>query len=179
LYFRVQAPGTAVLRLAYARPWESVPPAATFEVVFVVNGGIVPLPVDPPSYYPLGIRLGSSFGLCQGYCWQEIYLDEEAMILLARSSDEEAFPQKAYREKMDPEVWRRLAELADIGTLERMDEQYGCPDCADGGAEWVGINLSGRIEVVTFEYGASLEPIAVLLAELRALREGLVERAGF
>lgn len=183
LYFEAQAPGQTALRLVYARPWESVPPADTFEVSFTVNadvvsGGIVPLPVDPP-VYPLGIRLGSSFGECLGYCWQEMILDEEAMVLMARGWDGEELPEKVYKEEMDPDLWRRLLSVADFVVLDGMDEVYGCPDCADGGAEWVSMNLSGRMETVRFEYGDKLEPIAELLEALRWVREGLVERSGF
>ena len=183
LYFEAQAPGHTTLRLVYARIWESVPAADTFEVSFFVNGGIVPppivpLPVDPP-VNPLGIRLGSSFGECLGYCWQEMSLDEEAMVLVARGWDTAAYPEKLYREEMDPDLWRRLQSMADFTVLDRMEEVYGCPDCADGGAEWISMNLSGRMETVKFEYGTKLEPIAELAAVLRQVRDGLVERSGF
>jgi hypothetical protein len=47
---------------------------------------------------------------------------------------------------------------------------HGCPDCADGGAEWVQVRASGDSIRATFEYGATLEPIAALQAEIRALR---------
>ena len=46
LQFDVVAPGDAVLRLVYARPWESVLSADTFEVGLVVLGGIVPREPD-------------------------------------------------------------------------------------------------------------------------------------
>ena len=173
LYFEARAPGQTTLHLAYSRPWESVPPAATFEVSFIVNGGIVPPPVAP-----LGIRLGNSFGECLGYCWQEMILDEESMVLISRGWDQEAFPEKMYREDMDPDLWRWLLSVADFAILDRMDEVYGCPDCADGGAEWVTMNLSGRMETVKFEYGAKLEPIGKLLELLREVRDGLVKRSG-
>lgn len=37
LRFSAAAPGTAVLRLEYRRPWESLPPEKTFEVTVVVE----------------------------------------------------------------------------------------------------------------------------------------------
>lgn len=178
LFFEAQAPGRTTLRLVYARIWESVAPADTFEVSFFVHGGIVPPPVDP-AVDPLGIRLGSSFGECRGYCWQEMILDEEAMVLVSRGWDEATYPERVYKEEMDPVLWRRLQSVADFAVFDRLNEVYGCPDCADGGSEWVSVNLSGRMETVKLEYGAELEPIAALLGALRRLRAGLEERSGF
>jgi len=173
LFFEARAPGTTHLKLGYMRVWESLPPLQTFDIGFIVNGGIVPLPIPP-----LGIRIGTSFGECLGYCWKEVILDEEAIVVIARGWDTEAYPEKIYAEKMKSELWVQLQTAADFSTLERMDEVYGCPDCADGGAEWVTMNLSGRIETVKFEYGAKLKPLAELLELLRAVRDDVIERSG-
>jgi heat shock protein HslJ/predicted secreted protein len=173
LFFEAQAPGTTHLKLGYMRVWESLPPLQTFDIGFIVNGGIVPPPIPP-----LGIRIGTSFGECGGYCWKEVLLDEEAIVVIARSWDTEAYPEKVYEEKMKPELWVQLQTTADFSTLEQMDEVYGCPDCDDGGAEWVTMTLSGRIETVKFEYGAKLEPLAELLELLRAVRNEVIERSG-
>jgi heat shock protein HslJ len=135
--------------------------------------------IDSVPVRPLGIRLGSSFGECLGYCRQEMLLDEEEAVLVARGWDEVSYPEKEYREKMDPDLWRRLLAMADFTVLDQLDEVYGCPDCADGGAEWVSMGLSGRVETVRFEYGVKLEPIAELVQALRDVRDGMVERSGF
>jgi hypothetical protein len=42
----------------------------------------------------------------------------------------------------------------------------GCPDCADGGAEW--LEIDGKR--VTLEFRSDLEPIRPLLQQVRALR---------
>lgn len=173
LFFEARAPGTTHLKLGYMRVWESLPPLQIFDIGFIVNGGIVPPPIPL-----LGIRIGTSFGECLGYCWKEVILDEEAIVVIARGWDAEAYPEKVYEEKMKPELWAQLQTTADFSTLEQMDEVYGCPDCADGGAEWVTMTLSGRIETVKFEYGAKLEPLAGLLELLRAVREDVIERSG-
>jgi len=172
-FFEARAPGTTRLKLGYMRAWESLPPLQTFDIGFIVNGGIVPPPIPP-----LGIRIGTSFGECMGYCWKEVLLDAETIVVIARSWDGEAYPEKVYEEKMEPELWVQLQTAADFSTLEQMDEVYGCPDCADGGAEWVTMTLSGRIETVKFEHGTKLEPLAELLELLRAVRDDVIARSG-
>lgn len=172
LLFEAQAPGRTTLRLVYVRAWESIPAAEPFEVGFTILGGIVPPPAPPVS-----IRLGSSFGECLGYCWQEMMLDAEAITLVSRGWDADAYPEKIHQESMDPEFWDRLQDLADLNDLARMDDVYGCPDCADGGAEWLTMSLPGRKETVKMEYGARLEPLAELLKILRRARDELAARA--
>ena len=176
LRFEVIAPGEATLRLGYSRVWESVPPLETFEISFVVNGGIVPPDPDPEVW--LTIQAGTSFGECMGYCQHELYLDEKAMVLVVRGWDEDEYPEKRYQAEMDGDLWQRLVELAmaDVEDLAGMGDVIGCPDCADGGSEWVKLSLSGRQEKVTFEFEAKLEPIAELLEVLRALRAEFLER---
>ncbi|MBT7860707.1 MAG: META domain-containing protein [Gemmatimonadetes bacterium] len=171
--FEAVAPGQATLRFHYARSWESVAAADTFEVRITVNGGIVP----PPPVAPLDIRLGSSFGECLGYCWQEMILDAEAITLVTRGWDLSAYPEKIHQEVMDKDLWAQLQGLADFNAFARMDEVYGCPDCADGGAEWVTMSLSGRQKTVRMEYGVHLKPITELLRILREARGQLAERA--
>lgn len=56
-----------------------------------------------------------------------------------------------------------------------LDSIYGCPDCADGGAEWIEIQDDQQIKKVTFEYGDTLAPIENLMLELRDLREAYLE----
>lgn len=177
LWFEAIAPGETTLRLVYSRPWESVQPLKTFEVTLVINGGIVP-PDPVPSVW-LSIQTGASFGMCMGYCRNELYLDEEAMVLVVQGWDEAEYPERRYQVEMDPARWKQLVELAmaDLDDLAGMEDVIGCPDCADGGSEWVTLSLSGRQEKVTFEHGAKLEPIAKLLELLRTLRTQMLEQA--
>jgi hypothetical protein len=48
---------------------------------------------------------------------------------------------------------------------------HGCPDCADGGAEWVAIQTPDQTIQTTYEYGHNLERIGELQKELRAVRQ--------
>ena len=48
-----------------------------------------------------------------------------------------------------------------------LDERIGCPDCADGGSEWIEIGTKNKIYKVTFEYGDSLKGLDELLKLVR------------
>ena len=119
---------------------------------------------------------GYSFGECIGYCYTELLLDAEAMVLIKRSWDPEENPEMRHEEPMDPALWQRLTPLIDFDVLTTMLDRYGCPDCADGGAEWIEISQGGRHKKITFEYSDTLEPIAALLDEMRQIREQLEEK---
>jgi hypothetical protein len=67
--------------------------------------------------------------------------------------------------------WRRIRALVDPAALKRLEGVHGCPDCADGGAEWIQLGAGNDSVRVTFEYGATLAGIAPLQAEIRALRD--------
>ena len=47
---------------------------------------------------------------------------------------------------------------------------YGCPDCADGGSEWVEITHEGITKRVTFEAYNSIPENNELVIQLRELR---------
>ena len=55
-----------------------------------------------------------------------------------------------------------LLEFADV---------IGCPDCADGGGEWVEVMFDDTVKRITFEYGDTLEPIQNLIDQMRIIRE--------
>jgi hypothetical protein len=74
---------------------------------------------------------------------------------------------------MRPEQWQRLVQLIDVATFSRLEPVYGCPDCADGGAEWIEIEQGEQRNRVTFEYNATLDPIAALAEEIRQIRSEL------
>jgi len=52
-----------------------------------------------------------------------------------------------------------------VATLRR----YGCPDCADGGAEWVEISFDTLKHRVTFEFLNEPEELTPIVSALREL----------
>jgi hypothetical protein len=75
-------------------------------------------------------------------------------------------PCQAWAEK-----WADLVSAIDLEAFENLDEVIGCPDCTDGGAEWLEIvTLKGRHKV-TYEYTAPPEPIKAYRDALFELKE--------
>jgi hypothetical protein len=56
-----------------------------------------------------------------------------------------------------------------------LDSIIGCPDCADGGAEWFEIVTNDTVERVTIEYGDSLEGLNNYIDLLRSVRHSFQE----
>jgi hypothetical protein len=57
----------------------------------------------------------------------------------------------------------------DTAAFRELEGVHGCPDCADGGAEWIQVETADPMRV-TFEYGVDLDGIEDLQAEIRELR---------
>jgi len=120
------------------------------------------------------IRSGSSFGECIGYCWTEMEITQDGMNLVRKGNDP-VYPDQTFSKDIDSELWNSVESLIDFDTLQSMDDVYGCPDCADGGAEWIEVTMGSKTKKVTFEYGHNLEEISDLIELVRALRESFVE----
>lgn len=117
----------------------------------------------------LVIRSGTSFGMCIGYCYTELTVSGTEATLTRTSREPERSPI-THRLALRPSEWESLVALADSGALAGLQEVYGCPDCADGGAEWVEVQHDGQTRRVTFEHGATVPGIERLIARLRELR---------
>jgi hypothetical protein len=121
----------------------------------------------------LVVRTGTSFGMCLGYCESTLEIGGTEMILRQTSREPDRNPPREVRGTLTRQQWEEIAALASSDAFARLDETYGCPDCADGGAEFIEVERDGRKQRVNFEYGASVDGIAPLIARLRALREQL------
>lgn len=118
----------------------------------------------------LVIKHGISFGECLGYCYREVMLSELEWAYVERSWQSDQYPEKKQTGVPDLERWHQLTRLVNFAALEAMDDVYGCPDCADGGAEWIEVILDVKSKKITFEYGETPSTIKPLLEEMRAIR---------
>jgi hypothetical protein len=114
---------------------------------------------------------GTSFGMCAGYCRSELAIDGTTATLTQVGWDSIRHPRKTQTLQLTEAESRRLHRLANVNDLSRVEGVHGCPDCADGGAEWVAIQLPDRTIQATYEYQSELEPIAELQVQLRAVRQ--------
>ncbi|MGE0160740.1 MAG: hypothetical protein AB7T31_15150 [Gemmatimonadales bacterium] len=126
-------------------------------------------PVDPAA---VRISGGTSFGMCAGYCVTELRLDSLSLTLVETSWRTD-LPERTRTIPLERSAWEHLQALVDTAAFRRLEGVHGCPDCADGGAEWVEIETAeaaGPVRV-TFEYGAALDGIEELQAAIRELRD--------
>jgi len=120
----------------------------------------------------------TSFGMCVGYCRSELAIDSAGARLTYSSRDAAGHPPVTHTIALTPAVWRALVEGTDRATFARLDSVYGCPDCADGGAEVIELEWSGESQRVIFEYGRPPEPIQALRERIWQLRGRFPEPHG-
>ena len=119
----------------------------------------------------LVVRAGTSFGMCLGYCTTELTVTPEEILFVERSRNPAEHPERTRRAALGAGEWEEIVSLAGRAPLEGLQEVYGCPDCADGGADWIEVERDGVRRRVTFEHGSTVERIQPLIEKARELRE--------
>ena len=119
------------------------------------------------------IRHGISFGECTGYCWTEYYFHEWGIEKVRRGwasgGDSTNYPTKKEILKISPSDYNDLVNLFNSENFQKLQTTIGCPDCADGGAEWITIQNKMNPKTVTFEYGSDILSIKDFLKKIRDL----------
>lgn len=124
----------------------------------------------------LTIRTGTSFGMCVGYCQHEYVLNGTSFTLTQNGTRAQAqSPTKTCQTTLSAADWNALKALADFNTFSSKPATLGCPDCADGGAEYVELQTGERKHRVTFEFGKTIPGFDPLVSALRARREAFNE----
>jgi hypothetical protein len=126
--------------------------------------------LDPELGEVLGLSSGTSFGECLGYCRKELILDTQTVTLVETWQPLGVQPERRRSIQLSSADWSRLQGLVDAAAIASVAGVHGCPDCADGGSEWIEVRTAQGVIRSTFEYGAVLQPIAGLQAEIRAIR---------
>ncbi len=117
------------------------------------------------------IKYGTSFGECIGYCKKDILL-EPGNITYTRSGWQDTIETNTCSETLAGESWNILKTGIDTLQFFELSEIFGCPDCADGGAEYIEITTgSGRKHKVTYEYMNEPGALEDIVPELRKLYE--------
>lgn len=122
------------------------------------------------------IKSGSSFGMCVGPCFQEVSVNESQAVLRIRENKGGGGLSELKVENkraVSPQEWSEIQSLVDQEAITALPKVIGCPDCADGGAEWIEIQSPGLVKKVTFEYGQPPAQIKELVDRLRETRESL------
>lgn len=117
------------------------------------------------------ITLGSSFGKCVGYCTKLNNFTSSQLIIQESSRDEKSYPIKIEKFELSNDEWDQLVEELNAIDFKQLPEKIGCPDCADGGSEFIEIIYSDfTSKRVDFEFGTEVKELGGLLPALRKLK---------
>ena len=130
---------------------------------------IVDLILNPQT--SIQINSGTSYGECWGYCVFELELDNSNALFTASGWGWYEFPDLLLEDNLSQEMWQQIIELIDFEYFQSLDDVYGCPDCADGGAEFIEIIYDGVAKQVTFDAYTEIDGIQELTILLRDLRD--------
>lgn len=117
------------------------------------------------------ISYGTNFGFCGGYCKKSLLITHE-VIKYHKSAihvTTDSFPDLNCTEPYSKDAMLSLVSGLNLDTFYALEEIIGCPDCADGGSEWIEIKTKSKVKKVTFEYLAYPEPIESIIDKLRTL----------
>lgn len=117
------------------------------------------------------VKGGTFFGECAGYCKTEIEICKTSVVFTASSWNDPDFPDTSISGTVSGEEWNLVVDAIDMELLLEFEDVIGCPDCADGGGEWIEVTFDESAKKITFEYGDTLEPIQILIDQLRIIRE--------
>ncbi|MEM6735752.1 MAG: hypothetical protein AAF620_06760 [Bacteroidota bacterium] len=118
------------------------------------------------------IRFGTSFGMCAGYCIQEVsFTRDKVEKTLIPHRDKSMDVKKC---SLNYEGFEMLAVSIDLEAIKKLEATIGCPDCADGGAEWIQIFTNdGLPKKVTYSYNDEPEAVKPFIENLREVFDKL------
>ncbi len=118
------------------------------------------------------INTGTSFGFCWGYCISELEINSTQATYREYSwNDHPDFPELLLEETLSEFELEEILNAFNFDYFQLLDDVYGCPDCADGGSEWIEISHEDITKRVTFEFYSSIPNHDELVVYLRDLRE--------
>lgn len=129
-----------------------------------------------PENMIISITHGTNFGHCRGYCRKEVVFSEDQIVYFEASVDSTRNPVKTEKFDNTSEKWKSIADKMDWNTFKKLDESYGCPDCADGGSEYIEVKTTNGTKRVTIEFNKEASQLEPLLTELRSQRKKLLEK---
>lgn len=125
---------------------------------------------------PLTIRTGSSFGMCVGNSCRKEYVFNGTSVTLVQSGARTQSPAQTCQRTISATEWNALkAAAANFDAFSQQPAVIGCPDCADGGAEYIELEQGDRRHRVTFPFSKTVPGFDPLVNALRQQREQFTE----
>jgi hypothetical protein len=121
------------------------------------------------------ITYGTSFGMCTGDCYKETSITEDEAVLTVASYGNPPNNGSEVRasKELSTQEFERIKDMVEMSAFIILPDRIGCPDCTDGGAEFIEISTVDFQKKVTFEYLDEPSRISDLVVELREFQEEL------
>ncbi|MCZ4242591.1 hypothetical protein [Pedobacter punctiformis] len=116
------------------------------------------------------IGYGTSFGMCAGYCNSNLLI-RDLKITFSKSKNSQQSDTKTCTKTISEEEINAIKSELNATKLSDLPEVIGCPDCADGGAEWVSVSADGKQYKITFEYGKAPKELEKVVAKLKVIQD--------
>ena len=109
------------------------------------------------------IIYGYSFGMANAS--QQIQLNED--LFLYENKSMASNMDKRCSKATDKALLKDILNSPDLKNFHKLPAVYGCPDCADGGAEFIELEIDGKVYRVTYNYGKVPEELTDIVAKLK------------
>ncbi|WP_436515174.1 hypothetical protein [Ekhidna sp. To15] len=119
------------------------------------------------------ITFGTSFGMCAGYCTQTLELSDGQAIKTVIPRVNPELEERSCEKSI--ELFESISSKINLPDFYLLEETIGCPDCADGGAEWIEITTPNGSKKVTYEFGKEPNSVKSFINDLRKLYDELGE----
>ncbi len=119
------------------------------------------------------IGYGTSFGMCVGYCVNNLTISDENVVF-SKTKRGTTPDTKTCTAKLSASEANEIKKLISQAKIDKLPKTIGCPDCADGGAEWVSVTSNSKEYKVVFEHGKAPAELAEVVVKLRALKETFI-----
>lgn len=119
------------------------------------------------SQQSMEVYYGTSFGECMGYCKKELKLSRGQLEYFYISSDTLTYPKINCEKSISTDSTDLILDFIDKQIFYNMDGVIGCPDCADGGAEYILVKHGLFYKQIIFEYMNEPEEIRDIIKTLR------------
>ncbi|AQG81494.1 hypothetical protein [Spirosoma montaniterrae] len=129
---------------------------------------------SPDGDKPAVIRTGTSFGMCLGIACRKDYTFNGTSVTLTQQAGGRPQPQSSpimCDKTISAADWDALQSLANFDSFAKQPSRLGCPDCADGGAEYIELQRGDSVYRITFEFGRTIPGFEPLVEALRKQRE--------
>lgn len=125
----------------------------------------------------LTVRSGTSFGMCVGNSCQKDYVFNGTSVTLTQSGTrtQSQSPARTCQSRLSAAEWSTLKVASNLDAFQKQPEIIGCPDCADGGAEYIELQQGDSKHRVTFPFGKTIPGFEPLVDALRQQRERFAE----